>query len=421
MSERDMKRGVVLSGGGANGAYEAGVLSAIFGGDSPASKKRSFEADSFTGTSVGSFNAAFMVSRTAGGKSCLEAAKELETAWVDKIAEHPAGCNNGAFRLRADFFDYLNPRCLIDDPLRPLLEMAEDSAFFAQQAAQRGMAFLDGKGSLTRRAVEFFDLASALSTTPLHDLVVENIDLEAVVSPKAKLLNVIATNWDLGKVSVFRNRAGSSSNGSAYAVRPMTKANGHQAILGSSAIPGVFPPVKIASDDGSGSYYYVDGGVLMNTPLSPAIQVGARDIHVVYFEPRLEKLPEDYLPNTLETTNRFLFVAVANLIDQDIEEVRKVNAQAAIADQIKPLVDKLPKSKRPKALQTAVDRAEAFIETLAGRRQVTVHKHYPRKSLGGVLSLLDFNRNRMLDLVEMGYNDAVDHDCEVNCCVLTES
>ena len=159
MSDKgNLRRAVVLSGGGANGAYETGALRAIFGGKSPATGRETFEADVFTGTSVGSFNAGYMVSRTAGGKSCLEAAEELEKTWLDRIAEDPEGCNNGAFRIRADFLDYLNPRCFAAAPMKPFEELAEDTMFLAQETAKRSMAFVTGEGSLVKRAVDFFDL-----------------------------------------------------------------------------------------------------------------------------------------------------------------------------------------------------------------------------------------------------------------------
>jgi predicted acylesterase/phospholipase RssA len=421
-----VKRAVVLSGGGANGAYEAGCLKAIFGGESPATDKTPIEADIFTGTSVGSFNAGFLVSRTAGGESCLQAAEELEKTWLERIAEHPEGCNNGAFRIRADLLDYLDPRCFAKAPLKPFQELAEDSMFFAQETAKRSLAFVTGKGSVARRAVELFDLASALSTTPLHDLVEDTIDLGAVLAPQAKVLNVIATNWDLGQVVVFTNKTEPAYTGDRYTLRQLTEANGHKAVLASTAIPGVFPPVRIAFDGDADSFYFVDGGVLMNTPLSPAIQVGAREIHVVYFEPRLDRLADDFLPNTLDTMNRFVHVAVANLVREDIEEVRKVNEQAAVAERIEPIVEQLKKdpileqqrSKKSQDLQAAVERAEGFIDKLANRRQLTVHNHYPSKPLGGVLGLLNFKRHRMLELVELGFNDTVRHDCERNRCVL---
>ena len=419
MTDDKKLKAVVISGGGANGAYEAGCLRAIFGGHSPATDKQPFEADIFTGTSVGSFNAAYLVTQTSRGSSCLEATKKLEEVWLDRIAECPDGCNNGAFRIRADFIDYLDPRCLLDDPMRPLQEVAEDSLFFAKETAKRSLAFLTGKGPLARRTVEFFDLASALSTKPLHELVEDEIDLDDVLAPNAKGLNVIATNWDEGKVVVFRNKAEPKYTGGAYTVRQMTKDNGHKAVLASTAIPAVFPPARIDSN------WFVDGGVLMNTPLSPAINAGANEIHIVYFEPRLEKLEADYLPNTLDTMNRFIYVAVANLVREDIEEVRKVNGQAAIAQRIEPIVKELEKkttakqrSERSAELTAAVDRAKAFIDKLADRRQITVHNHYPSKALGGVLGLLDFKKDRMQELIDLGYDDAVAHDCGRNRCVL---
>ncbi len=420
------ERAVVLSGGGAYGAYEIGCLKAIFAGESPATGKEPFAADILTGTSVGAFNAAFLVSRTAGGKSCLRATEELETTWLETIAEQPEGCNNGVFRIRADMLDYLDPRCLAKDPMRPLQEMAEDSVFFAAETVKRSLAFLTGKGSVTRRAVRVFDLATALSTAPLKELVEDSIDLVALLAPRAKALDVIATNWDLGEVVVFRNKAEAAAAGSAYDVWPLTKANGHRAVLASSSIPGVFPPVRIALDGEAGSFLFADGGVLMNTPLSPALKAGARVIHVVCFEPRLQPLAKDHLANTLDTANRFAYAAAGNLVREDIEEVRKVNEQAAVAEKIEPIVEQLRqdpalarrRSQKNRELRAAIERAEAFIAKLAHRRQVTVHRHHPSRSLGGVAGMLNFKRGRMRELVEQGFDDTVRHDCERNRCVL---
>ena len=46
-------RGLVLSGGGANGAYEVGVLKYLIG-------EKNQEFDLFAGTSVGALNAGFL-------------------------------------------------------------------------------------------------------------------------------------------------------------------------------------------------------------------------------------------------------------------------------------------------------------------------------------------------------------------------
>ncbi|MGH2806828.1 MAG: patatin-like phospholipase family protein [Actinomycetota bacterium] len=46
-------------------------------------------------------------------------------------------------------------------------------------------------------------------------------------------------------------------------------------ILGSTAMPGIFPPVPIEGRN------YIDGGVANNVPIAPATQMGARTIYVM--------------------------------------------------------------------------------------------------------------------------------------------
>ena len=47
------------------------------------------------------------------------------------------------------------------------------------------------------------------------------------------------------------------------------------AVLASSALPGLFPPVEI------GGRLYVDGGIADNVPISPAVSAGAKEIYVI--------------------------------------------------------------------------------------------------------------------------------------------
>ena len=48
-----------------------------------------------------------------------------------------------------------------------------------------------------------------------------------------------------------------------------------QAVLASSALPGLFPPVRI------GDRLYVDGGIADNVPIAPAVASGADEIYVL--------------------------------------------------------------------------------------------------------------------------------------------
>ena len=56
---------------------------------------------------------------------------------------------------------------------------------------------------------------------------------------------------------------------------------------------------------------FVDGGVLMNTPLSPAIHSGARVLHVIYLDPDIKCLPLSDLQTTLGTLQRIMTIARA--------------------------------------------------------------------------------------------------------------
>ncbi len=49
----------------------------------------------------------------------------------------------------------------------------------------------------------------------------------------------------------------------------------HQALLASTAIPGVFPPVTVDGEE------YIDGGVVNNVPLSKAYELKARKVYVL--------------------------------------------------------------------------------------------------------------------------------------------
>lgn len=63
--------------------------------------------------------------------------------------------------------------------------------------------------------------------------------------------------------------------------RPATIAPVH--VVASSAIPAIFPAVRLA--DSRGADWYVDGGVRLNTPIKPALTLGARRVLVVATDP----------------------------------------------------------------------------------------------------------------------------------------
>jgi predicted acylesterase/phospholipase RssA len=108
MSNRNgTKHGVILSGSGANGAYEIGVLKALFAGKSDATQGEPLDPDIFVGTSVGAYNAAFLVSRwDVYGTAAIAS---LEQTWLDYVSSSRQKTNNGVFRIRNNPWEFLDP------------------------------------------------------------------------------------------------------------------------------------------------------------------------------------------------------------------------------------------------------------------------------------------------------------------------
>src|SRR5262245_963333 len=99
----DLKHAVVLSGGGADGAYEVGVMKALCNGKAGATGKAMLpkgpiEPEIFSGTSIGSFNAALLVSRW--DEHGTAAVSELERVWLETLAQRLDRPGNGGYRFR---------------------------------------------------------------------------------------------------------------------------------------------------------------------------------------------------------------------------------------------------------------------------------------------------------------------------------
>jgi len=90
--------GVVLSGGGANGAYEIGVLKALFRGESPATGHQPLEPGVIAATSIGAFNSAVLLSTYTDSWS--QAISALEKVWLERIhLYHPESDFGGALGM----------------------------------------------------------------------------------------------------------------------------------------------------------------------------------------------------------------------------------------------------------------------------------------------------------------------------------
>jgi predicted acylesterase/phospholipase RssA len=340
----------------------------------------------FTGTSVGAYNAAFLAQAADDGPA---AAAGLDGIWRRRIAGTLASCGNGVYRLRADPLRWVDPGCLAH-PVDNALTVLADAAFWTRYGLVRGLNLLTADQPFRVRIAELFDFGAFFSAEPLSALIEDTIDLGRLAGSRAAL-SVAATDWQEGKAHVFDKAAMVSGVGTA-------------AIAASAAIPGIFPPVGI---DGRA---YVDGGLLMTTPLKPAIDAGAQVLHVVYVDPLVVDIPYPDLPNTLDAFYRIYVIAIAGNANQDITTAGVINEDQVLAQQL-----------RPEWVLRSVGRIQRVVEhARQGRpyRPLIVHRYRPKLPLGNAAGLLDFDASRVDDLIDLGYTDAVGHDCGVEQCIV---
>lgn len=234
---------LVLAGGGARGAYEAGVLSYLWEHVFP-ELPADFEFDVVSGTSVGAIHAAW-VAASAHLRGEARGRRLVET-WVG---------------MRVRDVLRVSARDLVGVPLRAL------GLTRLARARQPGAA-PDAVGGLV-------DLA------PLERIVAERIPwarLRANLSAgRPGALAVSCTEVQSGRVAVFLDgpladpRPWSFDPGAVAQAAPIAASH----VRASAAIPFLFPAVRI------GDRLYVDGGLRMNTPLSPALRLGAGKVLVI--------------------------------------------------------------------------------------------------------------------------------------------
>jgi NTE family protein len=237
-----VKRAIVLSGGGARGAYEAGALQFILD-ELPKRTGVRPHFDIVCGTSVGAIHAAFIAATadlTEGRGPRL--VKIWEDLHVDEV-----------FRFTSrDLFSI--PRKLLG--VRKVAQQLRDG----------------------RRPDRLFGL---LDTGPLEQLVLDSIPWPGIRrNVKAGLVQAVCiatTQLATGRAVVFceKNSQALPSWGSHENIRmqPIRLAPVHA--LASAAIPLLFPAVRV------GSRYYADGGLRLNTPLAPAVRLGANRVMVI--------------------------------------------------------------------------------------------------------------------------------------------
>jgi NTE family protein len=236
------KRAIVLSGGGARGAYEAGALRFILD-DLPRRTGVQPDFEIICGTSVGAIHACFLA---ATADEPVGRGDHLVDIWhrmkVHEIFEFSTG----------DFFRL--PRRMLG--VKRVAQLLRDG-----QRPDRLYGLLD--------------------TEPLERLVLQAIPWRGIRRNVRKgridTVCIAATQIATGRAVVFcdsdRPELPPWADVSHIRMQRIRLSPLHA--LASAAIPLLFPSVRV------GARYYADGGLRLNTPLAPAVRLGADRIMVI--------------------------------------------------------------------------------------------------------------------------------------------
>src|SRR5580700_10614655 len=220
---------MILSGGGARGAYEVGVLWYNFD-DLTRILGAPPRIDILCGTSVGAINGCYLAAHLGDPVLGLRRLVEL---WTD-------------------------------------LELARVLGFGVRQLATLPRVLLGGG-----------DGYGLFDVRPMAELVQREISWRAVSRCLRKnvlrALTVSCTEVSTGRTVVFMQTSPDLTVPTAVPPRTLFRADriGPHHALASAAIPLLFPPVRI---DGE---LHLDGGLRQNTPIAPALRLGATHIFAI--------------------------------------------------------------------------------------------------------------------------------------------
>lgn len=221
----------VLSGGGARGAYEVGVLSYLFqelpryrGGRVP-------RIDILCGTSVGAINACYLAAHASDPQHGIT---HLVQLWEE-------------------------------------LELTKVLGFGMRQAIGLPRLVLGGGGEATG----LFDVR------PMSDLIEREVGWRAITRQLRRgylrALSVSTTEVSTGRTVIWMQTGPDVALPTTAPPRTLIRSDmiTSRHALASAAIPLLFPPVRI------GSEFYCDGGLRLNTPIAPALRLGATHVFAV--------------------------------------------------------------------------------------------------------------------------------------------
>jgi NTE family protein len=372
---RTSKRALVLMGGGARTAYQAGVLSGIARILQSQQLQATFDFPFkiLTGTSAGALNAAFLASHAAQGVGGLA---QLAHFWSELDSE-------AVYRIDAS-------------PWAKLHRLA---------AALSLTQTIRSSGAL-------------LNTMPLVDTLHKAISLPAIEHALAvghlNALAVTASSYSTGVHWTFCQTAQHNPTrawhrpGRRASMEPITIEH----LMASSAIPFLFPPTPLWVD--SHREYFGDGSMRQISPLSPAFHLGATHVMVIgVSQPQRSAFMSDALsdgaPSLASIAGHAMASVFHDTVHADVEQAQRVTqtlrqlptavAAALPYRPVEVLAIQPSQSLDTLALEHAHRLPEVAQQALGGRRSIG-------RGGAGLASYLLFEAPFITALLALGERDA---------------
>jgi NTE family protein len=279
-SRRGSTVALVLAGGGARGAYEIGALSVLL----PRLEQRGERPRVIVGTSVGAINAAFLAG--TAGATAEESVAQAVKLWTE---------------------------ISFDDVLRPLVSPSElgralgsAGEFFGVPGARLWSLLDPAPLARTLKArVPVADIRANVASGALH--------AAAVVATSARRGGSVVLHDGGGRVPADRERA----------IEYVRARIGIEHVRASAAIPGVFPAVQLRTPRAAAGWYF-DGGTRLNTPIKPALALGADRVVVIALN-SLRSAGARGRPEALDGASQLAQAILVDPLVHDVQTLATIN------------------------------------------------------------------------------------------------
>jgi NTE family protein len=370
-----LHKGLVLSGGGARGAYQVGVLSAIADIAQASGIHEAF--DIYSGVSAGAINATFLA---AGADDFTASCKNLVDLWSQLTSDQVFYSDIGSIGKIG--FNWI-----------------KTVSIGGLSGATPGQALLD--------------------TSPLHALLKERLPFAKIQNNLDrgvfKALAITALDYQSSTAITFVQGQNTLPDWERSRRKSEKTVISAEHVLASSAIPLLFPPV------GVDQRFFGDGCVRNTAPCSPSIYLGAKKLMVIgvrrqaptAYENRV--LQNQKAPSVARVLNMLLNSVMLDGVELDVERLSKINS----------LIDQIPTGVHDNLAYKKVD--FVWIAPSADIGEIAAQKHmklppiirYLLKGLGTIdeaseiVSYLLFDPSFCTQLIEIGYEDGMKQKEEI--------